>query len=224
MAWKPRTAPVEEMAVAYVAEIRALQPHGPYMIAGECIGGILAYEMARHAGIPGEKVDPLVLLDTERLPEPKLRRWFQAKERSEKRRAILEGPHSPAREGTFGRSGSASLLEQKVSYIAQRVFPAWTANGHPKIPIPRMNGNCLPTIRWLLMEHTLQTLRRPGHPPHQRRTSTPPTMSLGWDKVPVGGLDIHVVPGDHMSYIREHAATAAAKLRELIDRAQLPKP
>ena len=42
---------------------------------------------------------------------------------------------------------------------------------------------------------------------------------LGWDRVSIGGLDIHVLPGDHLSYIREHAASAAAKLRELIDRA-----
>ena len=42
---------------------------------------------------------------------------------------------------------------------------------------------------------------------------------LGWDQTPIGGLDIHVLPGDHLSYIREHAASAAAKLRELMDRA-----
>jgi surfactin synthase thioesterase subunit len=41
---------------------------------------------------------------------------------------------------------------------------------------------------------------------------------LGWDQISTGGLDIHIVPGDHLSYIREHAASAAAKLRELIDR------
>src|SRR5207302_5307892 len=27
---------------------------------------------------------------------------------------------------------------------------------------------------------------------------------LGWGKVATGGLEIHVLPGDHLSYIREH--------------------
>jgi surfactin synthase thioesterase subunit len=41
----------------------------------------------------------------------------------------------------------------------------------------------------------------------------------GWTSAPTGGIDIHHLPGDHLSYIREHAATAAAKLRELIEQA-----
>ena len=41
--------------------------------------------------------------------------------------------------------------------------------------------------------------------------------NLGWDEVPTGGLETHVLPGDHLSYIREHAPAAAAKLRQLIE-------
>ena len=43
----------------------------------------------------------------------------------------------------------------------------------------------------------------------------------GWDKVATGGLDVHVLPGDHVTYIRDHAAATAARLREIIDRANL---
>jgi thioesterase domain-containing protein len=43
--------------------------------------------------------------------------------------------------------------------------------------------------------------------------------NFGWDKAPVGELEVHTLPGDHLTYIREHAATAAAKMRELIRRA-----
>jgi thioesterase domain-containing protein len=42
--------------------------------------------------------------------------------------------------------------------------------------------------------------------------------NLGWDEVQTGGIEVHILPGDHLSYIRERAADAAAKLRELIER------
>ena len=42
---------------------------------------------------------------------------------------------------------------------------------------------------------------------------------FGWDSMENGGLELHILPGDHLSYIRENAAVTAAKLRELIDAA-----
>jgi amino acid adenylation domain-containing protein/FkbH-like protein len=38
---------IEEMAAQYIADMRAIQPHGPYHLAGYCFGGNVAYEMAR---------------------------------------------------------------------------------------------------------------------------------------------------------------------------------
>ena len=48
----------------YIAEIRQVQPEGPYMIGGFSGGGITAYEMARQLKAAGEEVAALVLLDT----------------------------------------------------------------------------------------------------------------------------------------------------------------
>ncbi|VEP16805.1 Amino acid adenylation domain protein [Hyella patelloides LEGE 07179] len=50
---------IEEMATYYVEEIQALQPEGPYFLAGVCIGGTIAIEMARKLKAKGENV-PLV--------------------------------------------------------------------------------------------------------------------------------------------------------------------
>ena len=46
--------------------------------------------------------------------------------------------------------------------------------------------------------------------------------SAGWDRHHPGDLDVQIIPGDHVTYIREHAPDAAAKLREIIDRACHP--
>ena len=38
---------IEEMAAHYLAEIRAVQPEGPYFLGGYCMGGTLAYHIAQ---------------------------------------------------------------------------------------------------------------------------------------------------------------------------------
>ncbi len=54
----------EEAAADCIAEMRQVQPHGPYLLGGFSGGGITAYEIARQLEAAGEKVALLVLLDT----------------------------------------------------------------------------------------------------------------------------------------------------------------
>lgn len=54
---------VAEMAAAYIEEIRALQPDGPYFIGGYSFGGLVAFEMAHQLKKMGEKTVILVLID-----------------------------------------------------------------------------------------------------------------------------------------------------------------
>jgi amino acid adenylation domain-containing protein len=54
----------ETLALEYVERIRSIQPKGPYVLVGECVGGILAFEMARVLVREGERVALLALLDT----------------------------------------------------------------------------------------------------------------------------------------------------------------
>jgi amino acid adenylation domain-containing protein len=55
---------IEEMAARYVDELRAFQPSGPYHIGGYCMGGAVAYEMARLLSKAGQKVGLVALLDS----------------------------------------------------------------------------------------------------------------------------------------------------------------
>ena len=45
---------LEDMAGFYVDRMRAIQPHGPYLIGGLCAGGVIAYEMAAQLSRAGE--------------------------------------------------------------------------------------------------------------------------------------------------------------------------
>ncbi|AXA91301.1 non-ribosomal peptide synthetase [Massilia sp. YMA4] len=56
---------VPEAAARYVAAIRAVQPAGPYHLAGHSFGGWIALEAARQLLQAGAVVAPVVLIDTE---------------------------------------------------------------------------------------------------------------------------------------------------------------
>ncbi|MBK0390998.1 acetoacetate--CoA ligase [Ramlibacter algicola] len=61
-----REAPLDDVrriADGYVAQVRTVQPRGPYALAGFSFGGQVAYEMACQLAAVGERVEPLVLLD-----------------------------------------------------------------------------------------------------------------------------------------------------------------
>lgn len=57
-------ATLAEAATDYIAELRQVQPHGPYMLGGFSGGGLTAYEMAHQLEAAGESVSLLVMLDT----------------------------------------------------------------------------------------------------------------------------------------------------------------
>ncbi|MBS2023574.1 MAG: SDR family NAD(P)-dependent oxidoreductase, partial [Deltaproteobacteria bacterium] len=74
-------ATVEEAAEAYLAEVRAVVPHGPYLLGGYSGGGVIAYEMAQHLLAAGERVGLLAFIDTYspflEMKAPKLGRRLQ---------------------------------------------------------------------------------------------------------------------------------------------------
>jgi thioesterase domain-containing protein len=56
--------PVAQRAAAYLECLRHIQPHGPYQIAGFCLGGLVAYEMAHRLHEAGETVSFLGLVNS----------------------------------------------------------------------------------------------------------------------------------------------------------------
>ena len=55
---------IVEAAEDYIAEMRQVQPHGPYMVGGFSGGGITAFEIAHQLEAAGEDVSLVVMLDT----------------------------------------------------------------------------------------------------------------------------------------------------------------
>jgi FkbH-like protein len=56
-------ASMEDMAADYLAQIRKVQPHGPYLLGGMCAGGVIAYEIAVQLTRAGETLQAVVVMD-----------------------------------------------------------------------------------------------------------------------------------------------------------------
>jgi pimeloyl-ACP methyl ester carboxylesterase len=54
---------VEQRAADYLSAIREIQPSGPYLLGGECVGGAIAWEMAQQLRAAGERVGLLLLIE-----------------------------------------------------------------------------------------------------------------------------------------------------------------
>jgi thioesterase domain-containing protein/acyl carrier protein len=55
---------IEQMGELYAEEIATIYPDGPYLLAGYCMGGLIAYEIACHLSQKGKDVKLVALLDT----------------------------------------------------------------------------------------------------------------------------------------------------------------
>ncbi len=69
---------IEDMARHYIQEMRSVQPHGPYFLGGDCLGGTVAYEVARQLHEQGEEVALVAMFDAFCPGAPRLKPYMPA--------------------------------------------------------------------------------------------------------------------------------------------------
>jgi thioesterase domain-containing protein len=69
---EPPDRSIEAVLSGYLSEIRAVRPHGPYVIGGVCSGSLLALDLARALTAQGERVGRAVLMDPPTVPASQL--------------------------------------------------------------------------------------------------------------------------------------------------------
>lgn len=55
---------IEDIAAQYIREMQTVQPQGPYLLAGFCMGGTVAFEMARQLQAQGQVISMLTFMET----------------------------------------------------------------------------------------------------------------------------------------------------------------
>ena len=115
-----------EIAADYVSEVRKIQPHGPYVLGGFCVGGAIAVEMASQLQAAGEEIGLLVLLDP-RFGRPRgLRADLWRITRAVRERRLMRAVGRKVKRYGRGRPGrrwtsAASSSDSRESFVPRPV-------------------------------------------------------------------------------------------------------
>jgi len=202
---------VEEMAEAYIKEILEFQPEGPYFIAGECVGGIVAYEMARQLKAANKQVAHLIMMDTHC---PSL--YFAMKER------YIYARH---RIGMLFRDSINDFRRDGLRLVVQSLI-----NKSRSIPIL-----FFPVTRNLRIQRQImmrgyeyqKTLLQYRPVPFQ----VDATLILneewfrrepdfGWGRTLKKTIDFIKVPGDHLTRLTTYGKVTGQHIRDIIKKSQ----
>jgi amino acid adenylation domain-containing protein len=218
---QPRSR-VEDMAADYIREIRKIQPEGPYYLGGKCFGGIVALEMAQQLRRQNQKVALVAMIDSHFPQQPQhfrhtaspstalgvidhwlgqvlfssgKDRWTYLRTRLQnlvRRVGRASAQFMPSRPAQDSVSSSALIQTQRANTIAGQSYSPQSYAGHL-------------VLFWCSdwMFRACQDRR------------------LGWAEIAVNGLEVHVVPGDHISMLEPpHVDVLATKLKACLQKAQ----
>jgi len=226
-------ADVEEMAADYLKEIRALQPEGPYFIVGNCVGGIVAYEIAQQLTAQGQSVALLALMDTS-LPTRERYRSYRKnllKDRLARHIESWRKSYHVARLPFHWQQVQQIAWQKRGAYIVRKAAVAMRdlAFGRSKVPHAQAaDGHRLVDEfrRRDIQEGYIDALRRYRPRPYSGRVAIlvnedafARDPATGWAELIRGGVTVRNIPGDHTAYIREHVRTAARVLKECLEEA-----
>lgn len=214
----------EAMAERYLAELREVQPHGPYLLGGYSGGGIAAFEMAQQLHAAGEEVALLVFLDTPTPLEPPL---------TPKKRVRLAFLRLRKHGLSFFTAALARKFRQKRNALRELFLKPMIKLRPADFRTERIGAafyRALPRYRLKPYPGRVALFRPPqveayvlgeGHVVNEAASWVEPQN--GWGPWIKGDLDLHLVTGDHDNMVLEpNVRVLARKLREALDQA-LPK-
>lgn len=187
---------VEEVALEFLGELRAIQPHGPYLLGGWCIGGIVALEMARILREQGEEIALMLLIDTER---PSLARSFQR----ECSLYFNRGVRIAATLWTLAREDRSARKEMIRKLVVHKT-------GRNPDELPNETTKYFWTkLRYRRLIDADRPLRYPGQLSLIVSEDLNSDRKLGWKDFARDGLRTYVIPGTLPTMFTEHAREVA---------------
>ena len=226
---------VEEMATQHLRDLRAHRPNGPYLLGGFCIGGLIAYEMARRLKAAGEEVQFVAMIDPE-LPSAFLRGNLHLTKWIAKKRSL--SPRETTRLFARGHKILYRLREEwnaplrdKGRFVINKLRRTVTGNGQPpptkdepvvSDPTQSDEQDILASFQWILSSYEpprhngpvaiFLTEEQEAFAPHLRRR---------WRKS-APHAEVHSIAGKHLGAITTNVEVLSAKIRECLQRANAP--
>ena len=226
---------IKSVAAHYVEEMQRVQPEGPYAIGGYSSGGVVAFEMAQQLRTRGQAVAIIALFDSVAVTsgQNKLTRsWsFLRNLPTDLASWVIELSRLTPRQCFHLVRFKLRMLKNHVTAIlhapasfhetaAANAIKAWGdlfqfSESQRQFAIAQSRA---------LRHYTPQVY--PDRLTLFRAARTAPLYyshgrDRGWRKLAAGGLDIQLVPGNHMTILREpHVRVLAEELRACLDKAQ----
>lgn len=209
---------LEELAAQHVSLLRDVQPDGPYLLGGWSMGGLLALEMAQQLRAAGQRVELLCLLD----PTPP-------------RRASAPPPREGDLTVGFARD-LAGLYGVRLPADALDLAGEPPRDGLRRRMERWRSAGLLPSgltfddlwerfevYRWNAASVYGYTPRAYGGPialfAAQRPGGKGADLPAAWRPLAAAALEVHHVPGDHYTLLRDPCVKALAhSLRSRLNR------
>jgi amino acid adenylation domain-containing protein len=218
---------MEQLVAPYVAALSAHTGASPCVLAGHSFAGLMAFEAAHQFLRQGGKVEMVMLLDAvAKFPIPHQVAWHRWRQDWTPTRNGLSTP-------IISRLSSSWLttrwLLRQERHRVWSYFNRLVVNPNQLTHVLDEDGMPLP---WTLLDRLYVTIGKPY--PLRRLDSrgilfrTDPMDgdtavrafddSLGWNNLFTRGLQVVPMAGDHLSMIRDHNATLAREINEVLKR------
>ncbi len=234
----PRT--FEAMSNAYVDTLQRLQPQGPYFLGGVCNGGHVAFEMARSLEARGQQVALLVIIRATATNVRHVGAWRLLKSLG----ILLDRDNEWQREWfqrwrwfvqnleNCPKKARPAFVLEKLRRLAERLSSSLSQSSNSKFALSRdalpepasteasLTSSLSEPYRYL--EETFVPRNYSGRitlfwPTDDEES--PQDAASRWSKV-ARDVELHVLPGDHLTCLTKHASVLSRELQTCLSKAR----
>ncbi len=207
---QPPHTSIEDMARNYIEALRLVQPQGPYFLGGWSFGGLVAFEMAQQLHRANQPIALLALLDTPAPVAANQPSWYDGC------KFLLN---------TVLRSVWSYIFDYFYLQSVAKPNHSASASASKPMQLPWHNTTIRSMLRLLRASSQAALRYKPEPYPNSialfrisnqsSRAHRNPTM--GWSELAVKGVEVHEVPGNHLTMLRPpHVQLLVKKLRECL--------
>jgi myxalamid-type polyketide synthase MxaE and MxaD len=217
---------IAEVAGRCIAELRSIQPQGPYLLGGWSLGGIVAFEMAQQLQKQGEKVALLALFDS---PTPSsgdrptdhddadVMPMFASYLGARRRKKL---PLSRDALGKLELNEQFNLVLEQAK-MAEVLPPEAGLSQIRALFEVYKNGLRIGTRQLQSYKSQVYTKRIIYFRANDVFEDVLPDATPDWKKLTSESLEIHIVPGDHYTmFLEPYVRVLAQRLDECLDMIQ----
>lgn len=215
-----------EIATHYIKEIESVDPDGPYALAGFCMGGTIAWEMACQLTSKGKEVVFTGLFETiaYRVPETKPNRLVE--KINHIRHLLNQIVWNVVKLSKIPLSEQVSFLKGKINRIKRRL------HGTPEIAMQEVKSEVVDGILHVvnskvryaneiaLANYILKPNNLKVHlfKASEQTFFIEEPVNYGWSSVALGGVELVPVDGTHnLIFAPPHDELFASKLQRCLD-------